>query len=103
MILDLLRVLFTPSCWIQNKQYSKEWDNDLKQLMSKHQFTDRAKYTAKLGDFEVWIGNHPYASFRPEGCDVRASRITILKAADKLARDCPIDTAPWRKQMETHS
>lgn len=100
---DFLRVLFTPSCWFQNNGYSKDWDSDLQELMTKHQFTDRGVFTAKLGGFDVWIANHPYASFSPAGCGVRASRITILKAADKLNKECPIDVAPLRKVMGEHS
>jgi hypothetical protein len=82
---DLLRVLFTPSCWMQNEPYSEQWDIKLNKLMECYSFTDVTKHTAKLGNFNLWIENYPYASFVPYPfINVRPRRITVLKAHDKL-------------------
>lgn len=83
------RVLFTPSCWMQNESYSKEWEEELKELMDKHKFSSIGTHTAKLGEQEIWVANHPYSSFTPypKHVGVRPSRATILEAHDKLIRD----------------
>lgn len=91
-----LRVLFTPACWIQNGSYCRVWDRKLNELMQKYKFTDYDGYIAKLGDFEIWVANHPYASMTDFGLKrglypfyqlPRPSRITILRAHDKFKRD----------------
>jgi hypothetical protein len=84
-IKDFFRVLFTPSCWIQFDTYSKDWDILLNELMQKHDFVPMNEHTACINGIKVWISNHPYGSFEVLG--VRPSRITILKAHDKLIKD----------------
>lgn len=91
-IRNALRVLLTPGCWIQVKRYSPEWDKRLLELLETERFHSINKWTVKLGDQEIWIENHPYASFAPyfyslySGIDaeVRPRRSTILYAMDKL-------------------
>lgn len=88
--LGALRVLFTPSCWIQNQPYSKGWDAELRRLLATQKFEPIDSFTAKIGDWEVWIENHPYASFTIHNGRyprVRPSRATILAAGDKLMAD----------------
>lgn len=80
-------VLFTPSCWIQLHFYSKVWDVKLNSLMKDHNFREFGRYTAKLGDYTIWISNHPYGSFHPEFDYCRPSRATMLKAQAKLEAD----------------
>lgn len=80
-----LRVLITPSCWIQNETYSEVWDSKLNSLMETNSFALKNEYCAEIGGICVWIANHPYASFAVKG--VRPSRSTILKAYDKLMLD----------------
>ena len=78
-----------------NYRYSKEWDLRLNQLMNEHNFTRISDHSAYLGDTELWISNHPYASFVEMGETflirddqrVRASRLTIYKAHKKLEQD----------------
>lgn len=86
---DFIRVLFTPSCWIQNYQYNDAWDKKLNALMKNNNFIRTSFETATIGDTRVWIENHPYASFSPDSCGIhiRPSRATILKAFDKLIVD----------------
>ena len=87
----MFRVLFTPSCWIQNHQYSEDWDRRLRKLMMQHSFKPLDNYRAELGGIKMWIANHPYASFHIDEdnfrINVRARRITILEAGDKYIAD----------------
>lgn len=88
-----LKVLFTPSCWLQNYLYSSNWDKLLNELMETHTFTNVTEYTANLGNVRVWIENYPYAAFTPDrSIKVRPSRRTILKAYDKLVNDVFVET-----------
>ena len=87
---DFLRVLLTPSCWVQNCSYSRMWDAHLQELIAKETFVSIGHYTAKIGGITVWVANHPFASFTPHGLpflNVRPSRATLLKAHDKLLSD----------------
>lgn len=97
-VLYLLRVLVTPSCWLQNYPYSTAWDAELRRLMNTNCFVCEDRYTALLDGRRIWISNHPYASFTPywEIARVRPSRSTILEAFDKLQRDqlCLPDVPP---------
>jgi len=82
-----IKVLTTPSCWIQNASYSKVWDEKLIELLKIGTFEKLSECSAVIGGIEVWIANHPYASFTPTELDVRPSRRTILKAHEKLCGD----------------
>lgn len=85
---SVFRVLFTPSCWLQNYVYCREWDQRINALMAKHKFKRRTEYCATLGAVKFWVGNHPYASFTPyDEPKVRPSRATILRAMDKLSAE----------------
>lgn len=71
-------------------RYSEEWDKKLNELMEtkKFQFIDR--FTAKLGNFEIWVSNHPYGSFAPYfkgNCDMLPKRSTALLAHKKMVKD----------------
>lgn len=93
LLIGWVRILVTPSCWLQNACYSKEWDTKLKQLIAANRFTNIGEHKAFLGGVEIWIDNHPYASFTPRnlGPKVRPRRATILWAHDKLMRDLYTD------------
>lgn len=82
-----VKVILSPSYWIMNDSYSKVWDNELTRLMSEHKFTKLSTHTAYLGDVCIWVGNHPYASFTPYGANIRPSRLTIMRAYEKLIED----------------
>lgn len=90
-----IRVLLTPSCWIQNKPYSAKWNALLNKLLMEEEFTDVTEFYARIGGIQVWINNHPYASFSPYHgnfeLNIRPRRSTILKAYDKLATIDPVD------------
>lgn len=88
-----LRILFDTSYWLMNNKYSEDWDNELtKALESGCYFTEINSYTAKFAGMEVWIANHPYASFslhRGYGycglcLESRPSRVTIMKLRERL-------------------
>jgi hypothetical protein len=87
---SFFRILFTPQCWFQNNPFSREWDRRLNALMRDHKFKRVSKHSAQLGPAVMWVANHPYASFSPEGAEVRPRRATVLKAMDKLL----VDTLP---------
>lgn len=88
-----LKVVFTPSCWLQIHPYSSIWDKQLNKLMETHTFTNVTGFTANLGNVRVWIENYPYAAFTPDrSMTVRPSRRTILKAYEKLVNDVFVDT-----------
>lgn len=84
---DDLITSFSPSYWGQLYNYCPLWDAKLNALMDKYEFTSITKYTAKLGETEIWIQNHPYASFTPYNSSIRPSRITVAKARRKLIKD----------------
>ena len=90
----MFRVLFTPSCWMQHREYNVAWETKLRQLMSAHKFEPINGFRALIGGVEVWIENHPYGSMSPilenTPIDVRPSRITILEAMDKYRSDMAI-------------
>lgn len=76
---DYLQVLLTPTCWMQNYPLSKEWDQELTWLLDNRcHFTPVGQYRAQLGNYEVWISNHPYASFT--FMELRPRRTTLLRA-----------------------
>lgn len=82
-----LRVLLTPSCWVQNNRYLEMWDLELRDLLDQHKFTHISRYTAAIGGVTLWIENQPYACMNPEGLSIRASRATILRALDQFYKD----------------
>jgi hypothetical protein len=57
-----------------------------------YDFENIGKFTADLGGLTLWVANYPYSSFMPydkNGTDkrkssVRASRLTIMRAKEKL-------------------
>lgn len=83
------KVIITPSCWLQNQEYSELWDKGLLHEMQNNKFVVEADgYYAEIGTLTVWVANHPYASFTPYGgVKVRPSRKTILMAYDQLIKD----------------
>lgn len=96
---DILRVLFTPSCWIQCNLYSKQWDRLLLELMQCHKFKHVGSCYATLGPITLWIANHPCGSFRSKCFSARPKRATILKAYDRLMQDT-FEEALLRKELE---
>lgn len=86
-------VMINPRYWIMNEWYSSKWDKELNNLMKNHNFVLTFGFsdcTAKLGDWEIWIANHPYASFTDHSfrnIPGRPSKLTIYKAKQKLERD----------------
>lgn len=97
--------LFKPSYWFMNFPYSREWDEELLIMMDRHNFEpiyyeylkQLNEHYVHLDDQEIWIRNHPYASFAKSTSKktlmldgpprVRPSRMTIYKARKKLIED----------------
>lgn len=87
-------VMINPQYWIMNEWYSSKWDKELNDLMGRYDFeTEPHSYSnliVKLGDKQIWVGNHPYASFTDysvRNIPGRPSKLTIYKAKQKLERD----------------
>jgi hypothetical protein len=87
-ILDFIIAYMLPGYWYQQNPYNKQWDIVLNKLLNKHDFSGFRDHTAMLGNIEVWISNHPYASFSPYkyNVDYRPSRLTIRKAYKKYIK-----------------
>jgi hypothetical protein len=83
-----LKFIFMPSYWIMNYPYSREWDIKLNELLDNHEFTEIGHYYAKLGNANIWITNHPYASMTLRNPDigVRPSRLTIERVKKALEK-----------------
>ena len=103
-----LKFLFKPKYWMMNNPYSKEWDQQLNQLMEEHHFTDIGACTAQLGEHLIWISNYPYSTFTPYDTgmsDFRASRLTITRARKKLIKDMVLEfgrVKPESERMDEH-
>ena len=91
---------FKPSFWIRTKRTSRAWDRRLNALLDAGiPFTDIGCYTARIGDYKVWIENHPYASFTLYGdgkSDIGVSRSTVARAREWL-EICAVNGALGRK------
>lgn len=94
----LIQVLLTPRCWGRVGRYSKEWDRQLRVNMMLFKFEPLIPYRAvsQLGTLNVWICNHPYASFSEDKTEYLQvtivplpSRRTALMAWKKLQEDIP--------------
>ena len=82
-----IRLLISPSYWMMNELFYKEWDNDLIKEMATNKFTNYDGYNAKLGPLKMWVVNHPYSSFVDRSMGFRPSRFTLMKCRDKFIND----------------
>lgn len=82
---DVLTVIFDPNYWLQNYSLCPLWDAELNRLLDSGQIfspSGSGDYSVNLGDYDVWVANHPYASFTVGNC--RPRRLTIVRAARVL-------------------
>ncbi len=90
-IFDMITIAFNPNYWLMNYKYCDVWDKKLNKLMNENEFVMYdMRYTCELGDSVIWVSNHPYASFIEYNTfnkEVRASRLTIIKANRKFNYD----------------
>lgn len=56
-----IKFLFMPDFWIMNKEYSKEWDKYLNELIDTGVFERISEYRHLIGGVDVWTSNYPYA------------------------------------------
>lgn len=84
-----LQFIFNPCYWIMLDRYNKELDILMNVLLDEYDFIDIGEYRARLGEYEIWIGNIPYSCMyivnedkKIEGA--RPSRLTIQKGIRKL-------------------
>lgn len=89
-----LKVLFYPPCWYQQNIYSSVWHSTLIKLMSENSFNRIDKYTAKLGEVELWVSNYPYACFSDYRTRIalRPKRWLVLKLLDKYIEDTMVSS-----------
>lgn len=59
MSIDFYRLL--PSFWIQTRKTFDPWDKALNKALDTFEVTEVGPHTARVGPFEVWISNYPYA------------------------------------------
>lgn len=86
---------FKRSCIRIHGYYSEIWDVHLNQLMDSHDFIITGPHTARLGEINIWVSNHPYASFRRYdilestnlGETQHPSIKTLYRAGKKLEED----------------
>jgi len=91
-LLKLLRVLFTPHCWLQNQGYSSVYDKSLREALRNPVFSEFGDYTIKLNGVEIWIENYPYSYGMPKSrtgistfkSNYRSSRRTIFWLHDAI-------------------
>ena len=82
--------VLNPKCWIRNHSTNFDWDTRLNELLDAGlPFTCISERTAKIWGYEVWIQNHPYASFKLKSTgadDIGVSRSTAARAKEWLDR-----------------
>jgi hypothetical protein len=88
-----IKVLLTPSCWIRNYPYSKEYDDICLKQLENPVFTNVGEHYAQLNGKLVWINNYPYAAFHLERGRLAyklPSRRTVFKLKEALEAQRPI-------------
>ena len=58
-MIDLLRLL--PSFWYQARPGSAAWDEALNAALDEFGVTEVNRHDCRVGPFEVWLSNYPYA------------------------------------------
>lgn len=81
-----------------NQPYSKDMDDIMNKLLDEYEFTDIDIHTAKLGEYEIWTSNEPYACMviRDYVNKCRPSRLTIKKGLKKLY----VEKNKWKKELQ---
>lgn len=59
--MKLLGKIYRFFFWQNLYKVSDQWDQIVLDRMGKYEFEIIDKYTVKLGDLSLWIGNYPYA------------------------------------------
>lgn len=77
-MINILKVLFNPSIWMQNYQYSKHCEEWCIEALKYPNIKIINEYNALFNGKEIWIDNQPFA-FHFEDVGVRPSRATCLK------------------------
>jgi len=88
-IIDYIWVLFNPKYWIRLYPYNSQIDKMLLRKMQFYPFVKENKYTVKLDNINLWIANHPYASFTVQIGETEYSpaRRTVHKLWEKFAKE----------------
>ena len=92
-IRDFFFFLARPRYWNMSNPYCPHCDKRITILASQNKFAYKGKHTAMLGNCEIWISNHPYASMTIEHPEVRDGRVhrpsrrTIYNLRKKLIKE----------------
>lgn len=79
--------ILNPKWWSMNYSFNKGHDILLNKLLDKYEFKEISQYTAKLGNYTIWISNYPYAVGIDNLYRVgRPSRYTIYKMNKHLEK-----------------
>lgn len=86
--------IFSPTFWIVDGQFSRDYDNWLLDQIKTGKFAEMGTHTAKIGGVTLWVANHPFSSFgvykygdSPILKSLRCSRLTKMLAYRKLIKD----------------
>jgi len=90
-LLKLLRIIFTPTCWLQNDPYSSEYDKSLRSALRNPKFSSEGNYTIVLNGKEIWISNYPYAYGMPHSLKYRSSGYRPSRRTIFWLRDAVIE------------
>ncbi len=96
--LEYLRIITSPSLWISNHPVDMGWDAWLNDAMDWNEFEIISEHRAEIRGVEVWIGNHPYASFAPIAPDggvlgILPRRLTRVRAMNQMMRSITSQTS----------
>lgn len=69
-MIDFYR-LFRPRHWSRGHPTNLKWDAFLLDAVKSGGILPVDQYTVLIGGVEVWVGNHPYASFTPYRSSVK--------------------------------
>lgn len=60
-IKTLLRILFTPDCWIRNEATDKKVDKLINKLLNEHEIEYNGSCVGSIAGIKIWLANYPYA------------------------------------------
>lgn len=61
MIINLIRILLQPKCWVRNYSTSKFWDMRLSYMLDHNpEIIKVGKHTHIINGIEIWTENYPY-------------------------------------------
>lgn len=83
-IVETIKTIFSPNCWVRNYCTSEEWDEKLNKMMDNGEEIEfrNSLYSVvfKSSNVVVWTSNYPYAYGHPRlGDNVLPTRATVRR------------------------